>query len=79
MLGDAPGYLLRDRALLSKTTLFQASIFLLDATTLWAMLRAVGQNVSFLAAFPSFMVASMYRFHLRDPSRGFVDNYLRSA
>ena len=59
MLGDAPGYLLRDGALLSKTTLFQASIFLLDAATLWAMLRAVGQNVSFLAAFPSFIVASM--------------------
>jgi uncharacterized protein (TIRG00374 family) len=59
MLGDAPGYLLRDGALLSKTTLFQASIFLLDAATLWAMLRAVGQNVSILAAFPSFVVASM--------------------
>lgn len=59
MLGDAPGYLLRDGALLSQTTLFQASIFLLDAATLWAMLRAVGQDVSFLAAFPSFVVASM--------------------
>jgi glycosyltransferase 2 family protein len=39
-LGDAPGYLLRDGSLLSQTTLFQASIFLLDAVTLWAMLRA---------------------------------------
>jgi uncharacterized membrane protein YbhN (UPF0104 family) len=59
MLGDAPGHLLRDGSLLSQTTLFQASIFLLDAATLWAMLRAVGQDVSFLAAFPSFVAASM--------------------
>ena len=59
MLGEAPGHLLRDGALLSQTMIFQASIFLLDAATLWAMLRAVGQNISFLAAFPSFVVASM--------------------
>ena len=59
MLGDAPGRLLRDDALLSQTTLFQAFIFLLDATTRWAMLRAAGQDVSLLAAFPSFVVASM--------------------
>jgi uncharacterized membrane protein YbhN (UPF0104 family) len=37
----------------------QASIFLLDAATLWTMLRAIGQDVSFLLAFPSFIVASM--------------------
>jgi uncharacterized membrane protein YbhN (UPF0104 family) len=59
LLGDAPGHLLRDGCLISQTTLFQASIFLLDAATLWAMLRAVGQDVSLLAAFPSFVVASM--------------------
>ncbi|HEY6400541.1 MAG TPA: lysylphosphatidylglycerol synthase transmembrane domain-containing protein [Blastocatellia bacterium] len=59
LLGDAPGYLLRDGTLIFKTTLFQASIFLLDGATLWAMLQAVGQNVSFLAAFPSFIIASM--------------------
>jgi glycosyltransferase 2 family protein len=59
MLGDAPGHLLRNGALLTKTTLFQASIFLLDAATLWAMLRAVGQQVSFLATFPSLVVSSM--------------------
>jgi glycosyltransferase 2 family protein len=54
-IGDAPGYLLRDISLFSQTTFFQASIFLLDA----AMLRAVGCHVSFLAAFPSFVIASM--------------------
>ncbi len=59
MLGATPGELLRDSGLLLRTTLFQASIFLLDSATLWAMLRAVGQNVSFLAAFPSFVAASM--------------------
>jgi uncharacterized protein (TIRG00374 family) len=50
---------LRDATLFFQTTLFQASIFLLDAATLWAMLRAIGQRVSFLLAFPSFIVASM--------------------
>jgi uncharacterized protein (TIRG00374 family) len=59
MIGDAPDHLLRNPALLSQTTLFQASIFLLDAATLWAMLRAAGQAVSFQVAFPGFVVASM--------------------
>src|SRR6266545_1297040 len=58
-IGGAPTYLLRDATLFFQTTLFQASIFLLDAATLWAMLRAIGQHVSFLLAFPSFIVASM--------------------
>jgi glycosyltransferase 2 family protein len=58
-LGSAPGYLLRDAVLLTQTTLFQASIFLLDSATLWVMLRAVGQEVSFLVAFPCFVVASV--------------------
>jgi uncharacterized membrane protein YbhN (UPF0104 family) len=58
-IGGAPTCLLRDATLLFQTTLFQASIFLLDAATLWAMLRAIGQDVSFLLAFPSFIVASM--------------------
>jgi len=55
----APGYLLRNPFLVAKATLFYATIFLLDAATLWAMLHAVGQNVSFLVAFPSFVVASI--------------------
>jgi uncharacterized protein (TIRG00374 family) len=58
-IGGAPTYLLRDATLFFQTTLFQASVFLLDAATLWTMLRAIGQNVSFLLAFPSFIVASM--------------------
>lgn len=59
MLGNAPGHLLRNRTLLAQTTLFQISIFLLDAATLWAMLRAIGQEISFLVAFPGFVTASM--------------------
>jgi len=56
---NAPGYLLRNPFLVTEATLFYASIFLLDAATLWVMLHAVGQNVSFLVAFPSFIVASI--------------------
>jgi uncharacterized membrane protein YbhN (UPF0104 family) len=59
LLSQAPGRLLRDLSLLSRTTLFQASIFALDAATLWAMLRAVGENVSILSALPCFVIASM--------------------
>jgi len=59
MLGDAPGDLLRDPVLLTQTTLFQLSIFILDSATLWVMLRAVGQEIPFLAALPSFVVASV--------------------
>jgi len=58
-LGGAPDYLLHNNVLLIKTTLFQEAVFLLDSATLWAMLRAIGQDVSFLAVFPSFVVASI--------------------
>ena len=58
-LGDAPGYLLQSPALFIKTTLLQGTIFLLDAYTLNIMLYAIGQDVSFLVVFPSFVVASM--------------------
>ncbi|MBO0719757.1 MAG: flippase-like domain-containing protein [Blastocatellia bacterium] len=58
-IGDAPADLLHDPALLAQTTLIQLSIFILDSATLWVMLRAVGQEVSILTAFPSFVVASV--------------------
>jgi len=45
--------------LLIITTLLQETIFLLDAYTLKVMLNAVGQDVSFLVVFPSFVVASV--------------------
>ena len=55
----APRHLLRNPSLVVKVTLLQMAVFLLDAATLWAMLHAVGQDVSLLVAFPSFVVASI--------------------
>jgi uncharacterized protein (TIRG00374 family) len=57
--GNAPGELLRNPALFMITTLLHGSIFLLDSATLWVMLQAVGQHVSFWVAFPSFVIASI--------------------
>lgn len=58
-LTDSPGSLLRSPKLFIITTLLQGTIFLLDAYTLKVMLNAVGQDVSFLVVFPSFVVASV--------------------
>ncbi len=55
----APGDLLRDSRLVLTTSLLQGSIFLFDSTTLWIMLRAVGEHAPFGSAFGSFMLASM--------------------
>jgi uncharacterized protein (TIRG00374 family) len=56
---QAPKHLLRNRSLVVTSILLYVTIFLLDAATLWVMLLAIGQNVSFLAAFPSFVVSSI--------------------
>lgn len=58
-LAAAPGDLLRNPVVLMSATLLQAAIILLDAATLWVMLEAVGQPVSFFAAFPAFVLALM--------------------
>ena len=55
----APKHLLRNRTLVAKTVLLYLAIFLLDAATLWVMLLAVGYNVSFFVALPSFVVSSI--------------------
>jgi len=55
----APKDLLRNRSLVATSILLYITIFLLDAATLWIMLLAMGQNVSFLVAFPSFVVSSI--------------------
>jgi len=57
--GKAPVHLLREPSLVARAILLQMAIFLLDAATLWAMLRSVGQEYSLLVAFPSFVVASV--------------------
>ncbi len=51
--------LVRDRALLAIAMTLHGAVFLLDATTLWVMLKAVGQDVSFWVALPSFVMASV--------------------
>jgi uncharacterized protein (TIRG00374 family) len=45
--------------LVATAILLYVAIFLLDAATLWIMLLAMGQDVSFLVAFPSFVVSSI--------------------
>jgi len=56
---QAPKHLLRNRPLVATSILLYVAIFLLDAATLWIMLLALGQDVSFLVAFPSFVVSSI--------------------
>lgn len=58
-IADAPRGLVRDPGLILATTFLQGSIFVLDAATLWVMLRLLGESVSMLAVFPSFVLASM--------------------
>lgn len=58
-IANAPAELLRNPVLVAATVLLHASIFLLDAATLWVMLRVVGVEASFWAVFPSFVLASM--------------------
>jgi uncharacterized protein (TIRG00374 family) len=56
---QAPKHLLRNRFLVVTSILLYVAVFILDAATLWVMLHAIGQNVSFLATFPSFVVSSI--------------------
>ena len=59
MLGEAPSDLIRNATVLWAATAFQLLVILLDTTTLWIMLLAVGQQVSIWIALPSFFLASM--------------------
>lgn len=58
-LGDAPGQLVRSPLLVLRAALPQVAIFVLDAATLWVLLYAIGVDVSFWVALPSFVVASI--------------------
>jgi uncharacterized membrane protein YbhN (UPF0104 family) len=58
-INTAPSDLLRDPVLMLKTTGLQLAVFLLDAATLYVMLRALDQAASPLSAFASFMVANV--------------------
>jgi uncharacterized protein (TIRG00374 family) len=56
---QAPAKAMRDPVSLGVTGLFQFSVFVLDAATLWTVLHAVGSPAGFAQAFASFMAASV--------------------
>ena len=56
---DVPDTMICKPLLFVKATIFQATIFLLDAATLWAMLYALGNSVTLLLTFPCFVLASI--------------------
>lgn len=58
-VAQAPGALLRDRALLGRVTACNALIFLADAGTLFACLHALGQDSAPGTAFIALMMASI--------------------
>ncbi len=68
-VGEAPGSLLRDPPLIAQVTIWNALIFLLDAATLLACLRALGQasggqasgglGADLVTAYIAFMMASI--------------------
>jgi uncharacterized protein (TIRG00374 family) len=58
-VSNAPRRLVRNRRILTEAALLQLAIYLLDAATFWAMLRAVGFAADPLAAFASFIFATV--------------------
>ncbi|MDF0488359.1 lysylphosphatidylglycerol synthase transmembrane domain-containing protein [Sphingomonas sp. H39-1-10] len=58
-VAESPGDLLRDRALLTRVAACNALIFLADAGTLFACLRALGTNASFGTSFIALIMASI--------------------
>lgn len=61
MMREADPETVRDNALLTRAIALHAAIILLDAATLWTLLRAVGSPTAFAAVFAAFMVASLLR------------------
>ncbi|MEY2920201.1 MAG: hypothetical protein RL261_1506, partial [Pseudomonadota bacterium] len=53
--------LVHDPALLAQTTVLQMLIALLDAATVWILLKSLGTDASAGAVFASFMIASVMR------------------
>jgi glycosyltransferase 2 family protein len=58
-IARAPRRLVRDRTVLFQCALLQLSVFLLDAATLWTLLRAVGWPTGPAEAFASLVMASV--------------------
>ncbi|MFO1394350.1 MAG: magnesium-translocating P-type ATPase [Steroidobacteraceae bacterium] len=61
LLRQADPRLARDPALLAGATTLQAVIALLDAATVWVLIRALGAHAEPSAVFASFMIASLLR------------------
>ncbi|WP_375772424.1 flippase-like domain-containing protein [Archangium gephyra] len=58
-VAGVPPDLLRDPRLLTQGTLLQTAVFVLDAATLGALVRALGESTSLGTVFASFMMASV--------------------
>lgn len=61
LLRHADSRLLRDPALISRATGWQSVVALLDAGTLWCLVRAMGHPAAFSDVFAAFMLASLLR------------------
>jgi Mg2+-importing ATPase len=57
----ADAHLVRGARVIVDTTLWQAAIVVLDATTMWVLIRALGATASPGGVFAAFMVASLFR------------------
>jgi Mg2+-importing ATPase len=60
-LARTDGRLVRSGALLSRTVALQVVIILLDATTMWVLIEALGAHASAMGVFASFMISSLFR------------------
>ena len=61
LLGQADPKLARSLPLIFKSGLFQLAIVLLDAATVWVLIRSLGEVASPTGVFASFMIATLLR------------------
>lgn len=61
LLGEADPKLARSLPLISKSGLFQVAIVLLDAATVWVLIRSLGEVASPTGVFASFMISTLLR------------------
>lgn len=58
-VGEARPEAFNDRRLLARVSGLQLAVFVLDATTLWTMLRAIGWHADPVVIFAAFVIASV--------------------
>jgi uncharacterized protein (TIRG00374 family) len=58
-MAESPAAMLRDPLAFVSATIFQLLVFVLDAATLWIMLRAIGADDTPVAAAAAFVMASL--------------------